>query len=139
MKPQNLLPLAGSLLCVILAAGCAQTPPAEDPAYAARMKDAGDAYQACLTREAEKDMKNPAGAEDIATAAHGRCWTAWETYQQATDASYAYGARSAEQKQYARDKTEAHLRQFEREARQMVVDMVVERSLKGKPKTSPAQ
>ena len=130
MKPLPFCPLAGAILCAALAAGCAQTPPAESPAYAARMKEAGEAYQTCLTREAEKDMKNPAGAEDIATAAHGRCWTEWGRYQQATNENFVHNARSHDEKQYAHDKAEAHLRQFEREARRGVVDTVVERSLK---------
>ena len=130
MKPLTFFPLAGALVCAVLTAGCAQTPPAESPVYAARMKDAGDAYQACLTREAEKDMKNPAGAEDIATAAHGRCWSAWDRYRLATNENFAHNARSRDEKQFATDKAEAHLRQFEREARRGVVDAVVERSLK---------
>jgi hypothetical protein len=121
-------------LC-LLAAGCAQLQTgAESPAYAARMKEAGDAYLACVTRESEKDMKNPTGAEDIATAAHGRCWGDWETYREATNASYASNARTQEQRQFAHDKAEAHLRQFEREARRAVVDAVVARSLGGAPK-----
>ena len=129
MKPFTLCSLAASVLCGVLAAGCAEMP-REDPAYAARMKDAGEAYQACLTREAEKDMKNPAGAEDIATAAHGRCWSVWEAYRAATNANFSYGARTAEERQFAGDRAEAHVRQFEREARRGVVDTVVERSLK---------
>ena len=132
MKPLTLFPLAASILCGVLAAGCAQIPQ-EDPAYAARMKEAGEAYQACLTREAEKDMKNPAGAEDIATAAHGRCWSAWDRYRQATNENFAHNARSRDEKQFAQDKAEAHLRQYEREARRGVVDTVVERALKPRP------
>ena len=125
------LPALLSAFCLVTA-GCAQLQPgAESPAYAARMKDAGDAYLACVTRESEKDMKNPTGAEDIATAAHGRCWSDWEVYREATNASFASNARTQEERQFAHDKAEAHLRQFEREARRAVVDAVVARSLAG--------
>ncbi|HYH44022.1 MAG TPA: hypothetical protein VD867_18790, partial [Burkholderiales bacterium] len=127
------LPTLLSALCLV-AAGCAQLQPgAESPAYAARMKDAGDAYLACVTRESEKDMKNPTGAEDIANAAHGRCWDAWVAYRDATNASFAHGARTGDEIQFAQDKAEAHLRQFEREARRAIVDAVAARSLQGGP------
>ena len=127
MKTAIVVPIA---LAAVLA-GCAQSPPAESPLYAARMKEAGDAYVACLAREAEKDMKNPAGAEDIAAAAHGRCWPAWSAYRDATAANYGHNVRTREEKQFAHDRAEAHLRDFEREARRNIVDTVVERSLKG--------
>ena len=119
-------------LCLILA-GCAQIGVGESPIYSGRMKDAGDAYLACMTRESEKDMKNPIGAEDIATAAHGRCWADWVSYRDATNASFAHNARGREEMQFAHDKAEAHLRQFEREARRTVVDAVIARSLKSGP------
>ena len=118
------------IVCAVLA-GCAQTPPGESPVHQARMKEAGDAYLTCLSREAEKDMKNPAGAEDIAAAAHGRCWSAWSSYKDAAGASFSHNARTSEEKQFAHDRAEAHLRDFEREARRSVVDSVAERSLKG--------
>jgi hypothetical protein len=122
-------------LCLAVA-GCAQLDPTlETPANAALAKQTGDAYLACLSREAEKEMKNAAGAEDIATAAHGRCWSMWDTHRQAVSASYVGNARTAEEKQFANDRTEAHLRQFEREARRTVVESVVERTLKP---TTPA-
>jgi hypothetical protein len=80
-------------------------------------------------------MKNPTGAEDIATAAHGRCWTDWSAYRDATNASFSHGARNRDEMQFAHDKAEAHLRQFEREARRAVVDAVVARSLQGGART----
>ena len=126
------------LLCV-LAAGCAQMQHGDSADYAARMKQAGDEYLACISREAEKDMKNPAGAEDIAAAAHGRCWSLWDRYRRATHASFAFDARTREERQYAHDKADAHLRQFEREGRQTVVNTVVQRNLQEKPKTSTVQ
>ena len=123
-----------SLLCA-LAAGCAQMQPGEDSRspspYAGRMKDSGDQYLACITREAEKNMKNPTGAEDIATAAHAQCWSEWDAYRTATNADFIHGARTSDQMQFGRDKADAHLRQFEREARRTIVDTVVQRSLGG--------
>ena len=124
-----------SLACALLAGACATQPYPESPEYAARMKEAGDRYTACLSAEAEKDMKNPAGAEDIAVAAHGRCWSEWNAYREATRESFAFGAKSPEQQQFVKDKTDAHLRQYEIEARRTVVDSVVQRSLGG-PKTA---
>jgi hypothetical protein len=95
------------------------------------MQEAGDRYTACITGEAEKDMKNPARAEDIAVAAHGRCWTAWQAYRDATNANFVYGARTAEQRQYGQDRSDAHLRQFESEARRTLVDSIVQRNMPG--------
>jgi len=128
MKPATFLQLA----CLVTAAGCAQFPGRESPEHAARMTGAGDAYLECLTREAEKDAKSPASADDIATAAHGRCWTAWDAYRSATNANFAYNARTADEKQYARDRADAHLREFEREARRVVIDATIERMLKAR-------
>ena len=120
------------ILCMLGAAGCAQMQPGgESPTYAARMQESGEQYLACISREAEKDMTNPTGAEDIATAAHGRCWSVWEAYRAATNANYSYGARTAGERQFAGDRAEAHVHQFEREARRMIVDTVVQRSLGG--------
>jgi hypothetical protein len=112
-------------------AGCAQL--ATDPesgVYAERMQAAAEGYHACMNREAAKDMKNPTSAEDIATAAHGRCWGDWDKYREATNASFSHNARTREEMQFAHDKAEAHLRQFEREARRSIVDSAVARSLK---------
>src|SRR4051812_41594141 len=115
------------VVCALITAfaGCALPPPTS-PEYAARMTQAADRYSACITGEAEKDMKNPARAEDIALAAHGRCWSQWEAYREATSANYTYGARTPEELQYSRDKSDAHLRQFELEARRTLVDSVVQ-------------
>ena len=121
-----------NLLCALAVGGCAQMPGEDSSApspYAARMKESRDQYLACVTREAEKDMKNPTGAEDIATAAHARCWSEWQAHRTATNADFSYGAKTREEIQFARDKAEAHLRQFEREARRTVIDTVVQRSL----------
>src|SRR5688500_4889063 len=94
----------------LAAAGCAPTRPLDEPsAQAARREQAGAAYTACVTREAELNMKNPAGAEDIAAAAHGRCWTDWEAYREATRESFYSRARTPEERQFAQDKMEAHL------------------------------
>ena len=115
----------------LVASGCAELQPRrESPDSVARMKAAADGYLACISGEAEKEMKNAVGAEDIATAAHGRCWTAWEAYRKATASNFSYGARTREEIQYAQDRTEAHVREFEREARRGIVDTIVQRSLK---------
>ncbi len=121
-----------NLLCALIVGGCAQMPGDDSPSpYAARMKDSREQYLACISREAEKDMKNPTGAEDIATAAHARCWSEWEAYRTATNADFSHGARTPDEIQLGRDKAEAHLRQFEREARRTIIDTVVQRSLGG--------
>jgi hypothetical protein len=120
-----------TILCTLAAAGCAQMQPGESPTLAAHMQESGEQYLACISREAEKDMTNPTGAEDIATAAHGRCWSVWEAYRAATNANFSYGAQTAGERQFAGDRAEAHVRQFEREARRMIVDTVVQRSLGG--------
>lgn len=127
MKSPNLL----IFVCLAVLGACARMPPAESPEYAARMTDAGDRYTACITREAEKDMKNPARAEDIALAAHGRCWSAWETYREAVNSSFIHGARTPGEIQFARDRSEGHLREFEREARRSLVDSVIQRNMPG--------
>src|SRR5688572_14643307 len=110
MKPRTILHIA----CAIAVAGCAQTP-GQSPVYMARMNEAGDVYVGCMSTEAEKDMASPAAAEDIVTAAHGRCWTQWDSYRKATNESFLANAATAEDKQFALDKAEGHLREFERE------------------------
>lgn len=134
---QNMLPMRmrAFIACsCIAAAACAPTQPMrESPEYAARMRAAGEAYTACVSRESENDMKNPAGAEDIALAAHARCWSEWERYRAATRASFLYGARTADERQFASDKAEAHLRGFEQETRRSVIDAVAQRSLAPRP------
>jgi len=130
MNPKRLIPI----LC-LLAAGCAQLErePEHSP-YAGRMTEAGDLYLACVSREAEKNMKNPTSSEEIATAAHGRCWTEWEKYGVATRANFAHNAMTREEVQFAEDRSEGHLRQYEREARRGIVDAVVNRNLKSTSK-----
>jgi hypothetical protein len=121
-----------SLAAAVVAAGCAQLQPAGDPGgYAARMSARGERYIACVMHEAENNLKNPAGAEDIAIAAHARCWSAWDAYRAATNASFLQGATTGAEVQLARDKADAHLRQFELETRRTIVDRMVERNLRG--------
>ena len=117
--------------CAALLAACASPRPRESPEHAERMRVAGESYTACITAEAEKDAKNPVRAEDIAIAAHGRCWTQWNAYGTATHVNFTHGTRTPEELQYARDKTEAHLREFEIEARRSLVEWVVQRNQPG--------
>ena len=118
---------------VLLSCACAQIQTApEDSAAGARMKLAEERYRSCVATEAEKDVGNPAGVEDIAVAAHGRCWAAWDAYRDATAATYSGAARSREEKQLAHDRVDAHLRQFERDTRRSIMDGLVERSLKNR-------
>jgi hypothetical protein len=117
--------------CVAALAACQSPRPVESPLYAQRMSEAGEHYTACITAQAEKDMKSPTRAEDIAVAAHGRCWAQWEAYRKATSVNFTHGASTPEQLQYARDRSEAHLRQFEQEARRSLVDSVVQRNMPG--------
>jgi hypothetical protein len=122
-----------SLWCALTAASCTQLPSSDDAgSYAARMNASGARYTACVTAEAEKDAKNSASAEDIAVAAHGRCWSDWDHYRAATNASFLQGATTRAEVQLARDKADAHLRQFERENRRELVDRIAERSLLGR-------
>src|SRR6266545_4698739 len=124
-----LIPLAS--FCALLA-GCAQMHPVSEPEDEGfRMKHAAQAYTDCVTREAERNLKNPLGAEDIAVAAHARCWSEWDRYRAATKATFFEEARTPEEMQLAGDKTDAHLRQFERDTRRSVVDHIVERTLSG--------
>ena len=117
--------------CAATLAGCVSPRPAVSPVYAERMTQAGDRYTTCITAEAEKDMKSPARAEDIAMAAHGRCWAEWEAYRTATSVNFTHGARTPDELLYARDKSDAHLRQFEIEARRSLVDSVVQHNMPG--------
>ena len=105
--------------------------PAES-GYSTRMVESGDRYAACVAAEAKKEVKNPAASEEIAGAAHARCWAAWQAYREATNASFTAGANTREQLQYARDKADAHLRQFELETRRNVMEGVVRSTLPGK-------
>jgi hypothetical protein len=125
---------AFGVLCAALACGCAEletTPGTEaDPAA---LVQAREAYVGCINAEAAKDASNPAGAEDIAVAAHARCWTRWDAYRQAANSTFSAGARTREERQLAHDKADAHLRQFELETRRGVVDGIVQRTLTRKP------
>ena len=123
---------ASSALLAALACGCAELGPTRD-ADPAALATARDTYVTCVNAEAEKGASNPAGAEDIAVAAHGRCWASWDAYRRATAASYAEAARTREERQLANDKTDAHLRQFEQETRRSLVDGIVQRTLTKKP------
>lgn len=129
MKPAQALFAFGLLVL----SGCAQmraTPEADD--RDSQMEQAAEAYSACVTREAERSMQNPLGAEDIAIAAHGRCWTEWDAYRDATRTTFFRGARSPGEIQLATDKTEAHLRQFERDTRSDLVNHIVQQTLSRK-------
>jgi hypothetical protein len=122
----------GALLAmsVFVLAGCAQTDTRrETDDHGARMKQAGQAYTDCVTRAAERNMQNPLGAEDIAIAAHAQCWTEWDRYRVATRAAFFDGAGTRDELQMAGDKTDAHLRQVERDTRRGLVDYIVERTL----------
>ena len=121
-----------TLCCAMFAGGCAQlqTPP-EDSDYAARMSALGERYLRCISGEAEKARRTAAGAEEIALAAHGRCWSAWTAYQDATKTSFLSGAKTPAEVQLANDKADAHLRQFELESRRALVDRLVQRALEG--------
>jgi hypothetical protein len=123
---------AGALgvLCAALACGCARLGIAPDTdSEPAALVQARQTYVGCVNAEAEKDASNPAGAEDIAVAAHGRCWNTWDAYRQAAIKSFADGARTREERQLAHDKADAHLRQLELETRRGVVDGIVQRTL----------
>ena len=115
MNTARLLPF----LALVAVAGCVTLEPPDSEPHAIRMKQAGELYLACMSTEAERNIKNPAGAEDIALAAHGHCWTEWDAYRDATNTSFTHKTKSREERQYARDKVEAHLRQFERESRRL--------------------
>jgi hypothetical protein len=125
-------PLRLSLWSTLLVAGCAQLhSPGDSADYAARMNKLGERYVQCVTQETDKAATSAAGAEDIAIAAHGLCYPAWSAYQRATSESFSYGAETPAEVQLAKDKADAHLRQFERETRRRLVDRLVERTLQG--------
>ena len=118
---------AAAGLVVAIACGCAQVGPSDSDL--ARVDQARERYVGCVVAEAEKHAANPAGAEDIAVAAQGRCWANWDAYRQATYATFAEGARTPDERQLAHDKADAQLRQVELETRRSVVDRIVERTL----------
>jgi hypothetical protein len=116
-----------------LACGCAPLSESGDPQDDGRLKQARERYVECVGAQVEKDAASPAGAEDIAVAAHARCYTSWEAYRRATETALARDARSPEERQLAHDRADAELRQVELETRRGVVDRIVERTLKKKP------
>ena len=109
-------------IALVLLAGCAALQPN------APMNAAGNRYLDCLSARAEKNMDNPTTAENIADAAHAGCWSEWEAYREATANNFYSGARTAQEAQLANDKADAHLRQFEIEARKAIVSRVIQRS-----------
>ena len=125
---------AAAFLAMALAGACAVAPddsatPGHDiPA----VKQSGERYVACVNAQAEKHAANPAGAEDIAVAAHARCYADWDAYRKTTHGAFVAAARTPEERQLAQDKADAHLRQFERETRRAAIDRIVERTLSKK-------
>lgn len=127
------IPLTAACLGIC---GCTQLSQSSSAnGYAAGMQEAARDYNACVTAEADKEAKNPASAEQIAAAAQARCWSRWDAYREATNATFSSSANSREEMQLAHDKADAHLRQFELETRRSVVDRIVQRSLT--QKTAP--
>lgn len=117
------------LLCILVASGCTELP-RQSPEHAARMQQAGDAYAGCLAQHANADVKSTAPAEELALAAHGSCWPAWDAYRESVRSNFFFDARTPEEKQLANDRTVAHLRDFEQEARRGLIDSMIERTLK---------
>lgn len=117
-----------AMLALALASGCASMRDADESGDG-RLQQARERYVECVTAEAEKDASSPAGAEDIAVAAHARCFARWDAYRRATYASFAAGAHTGGERQLAHDKADAQLRQFEIETRRGVVDGIVQRTL----------
>jgi hypothetical protein len=94
------------------------------------MQQAGDAYAGCLAQHANADVKSTAPAEELALAAHGSCWPVWDAYRESVRSNFFFDARTPEEKQLANDRTVAHLRDFEQEARRGLIDSMIERTLK---------
>jgi len=93
-----------------------------------RANVAGNRYLECLDTAADEYMANPAGAEQIAAAAHARCWSEWNVYREDVQADYTARATTPEEMQLARDKADAYLRQFETDAHKAVMTRVVQRT-----------
>lgn len=125
MRPRIALALGAAAL---FASACAEMP-TRDAAGEERMKQAAERYNACVTAEADKEAGTPASVEDIAVAVHGRCWTAWDAYRDVTTTTYTANAHSREEKQLAHDRIDAHLRQFERDSRQGIMNRLVQREV----------
>ena len=127
MTLRTTLLLGGAVLLTCACAPMAIGP--EDAAGDERMKQAAERYTTCISDEAEKEVGNPAGVEDIAVAAHDRCWAAWEAYRSATSVAYNANAQTRQEKQLAHDRVDAHLRQFERDTRRAIMDRLVQRAM----------
>jgi hypothetical protein len=93
------------------------------------MRAAREGYLACVADAADRSIKSAASAEDIALAAHGRCWRQWDGYRESTFRSFAARAATREERQLARDKAEAHLREFERDTRRSIAERIIESNL----------
>jgi hypothetical protein len=119
--------LAAAVLA--LADGCAPLAVSDDPLGEAGVKQARERYVECVRAQAEKDTASPASAEDIAVAAHARCWASWDRFREATRTALARDAKTPEERQLAQDRTDAELRQAELETRRGVVDRIVQRTL----------
>lgn len=93
-----------------------------------RANVAGNRYLSCLHSAADEYVDTPTGAEQIASAAHSRCWAEWDAYRAETQSHYTAAARTPEEQQLARDKADAYLREFETDARKGVMSRVVQRT-----------
>lgn len=123
--------LSRSLIIVVLLAGCAAgAPNPESDSRATGMTRAGEEYTRCMSAQLESDATKPVAAEEMAAAAQGRCWAQWQAYGRATREEFMSDARTPAEAQLARDKADAHLRQFELQTRRAVTDSIVQRSLK---------
>ena len=118
------------LAFLTLVAGCTSVQ------TSAPMNAPGNRYLECLNAAADKNMGNPTTADNIADAAHAACWSRWQAYREAIETDFYASARTAQEAQLAHDKADAHLRQFELEARKAIVSRVIARS-SGVPKAAP--
>ena len=122
-RPVNPMPsrILAAVAFTAIVCGCAQM-------RETQANVAGNRYLTCLNAAADKNTDNPAGAEEIAAAAHARCWAEWTRYSDEIQTDFIRQARTAEEAQLAHDKADAHLRQFEFDARQAVMSRVVQRT-----------
>lgn len=103
------------------------------PEEAARVAAVEQTYLACLTREAAALGGSPVSVDEIANAAHGRCWENWTAYRQVTYETFVGNARTDDERQLARDKAEAQLREFEVAARRTAAQTAIQNSRKPTP------
>lgn len=121
--------LVSALLAATVFAGCASPLPRPETAEDAAVRGArASDYAACLERTARSRHTAPAAVDDIAAAAHGACWSEWTAYREATHRSFARGTDGAAERQWAHDKAEAHLREFEAASRRSTADALVRES-----------